>query len=227
MVNDYQNYTEVCSLFLAQDYRKNFNGNLLSRCRFLFMAEHIHRFKDTVIAEMRGFSDTNGAYPFWEQVINKFIPLDFETADTLTGIGRKQFIVDLMPRHPIYVDMLPVEAQACIGQTHENTKPAVKLLQKEGFTHHSYVDIFDAGPMLECKLNKIKSIRHSAIATVANITNNNLSEDLYIITNNNLNFRSCIAGLQKDLEQKTVIIDKKTADTLHLDLNSNIRYIKL
>ncbi len=54
LVNDNQGRSEICTLFLNQEYRKNNNSLLLSKSRFLFMAQHRHRFAPIVIAEMRG-----------------------------------------------------------------------------------------------------------------------------------------------------------------------------
>ncbi|MCW8834244.1 MAG: arginine N-succinyltransferase, partial [Colwellia sp.] len=66
LCNDYTGATEICTLFLQESHRKNGNGRFLSRCRFLFMAEHAERFSECVIAEMRGVSDENGRSPFYD-----------------------------------------------------------------------------------------------------------------------------------------------------------------
>ena len=100
----------------------------------------------TIIAEMRGVSDEEGHSPFWQWLQEHFFTIDFPTADHLIGIGNKVFISELMPKHPIYANLLGKEAQEVIGQVHEKTKPALKLLEKEGFEHRGYVDLFDAGP---------------------------------------------------------------------------------
>ena len=60
--------------------------------------------------------------------------MDFPSADYLTGIGEKTFIAELMPRFPIYVNMLDKAAQDVVGKVHQNTLPALKLLQSEGFS---------------------------------------------------------------------------------------------
>ena len=54
MVNEYRGVTEIATLYLTSDYRRGGNGKLLSRCRFLFMAEFPQRFAKRVMAEMRG-----------------------------------------------------------------------------------------------------------------------------------------------------------------------------
>ena len=164
--NDYTGVSELCTLFLRPEWRQGLNGRLLSKCRFLMMAEHPERFDHTVIAEMRGVSDEDGNSPFWEWLKEHFFSIDFTLADYLTGIGKKGFIADLMPKLPIYVNLLSPEAQAVIGQVHEKTRPALRLLEKEGFTCRGYVDIFDAGPTVECDVRNIESVRHSQLCRV-------------------------------------------------------------
>ncbi|MFL9708955.1 arginine N-succinyltransferase, partial [Aeromonas veronii] len=41
------------------------------------------------------------------------------------------------------------------------TRPAIKMLHDEGFVNRGYVDIFDAGPAVECELQNIRSVRRS------------------------------------------------------------------
>ena len=100
---------------------------------------------------MRGVSDENGRSPFWEWLEAHFFSMDFPTADYLTGIGNKVFIAELMPKYPIYVNLLSQEAQNVIGKVHKKTEPALRLLQEEGFSCRGYVDIFDGGPTVEAK----------------------------------------------------------------------------
>src|SRR5258708_1536546 len=84
-----------------------------------------------VIEEMGGLVDGNGRSPFWECLGRVFFDTDFPNADYLSMVNKK-FIADLMPTHPIYIPLLPKEAQEAIGQVQEQTRPAVKLLGEEG-----------------------------------------------------------------------------------------------
>ncbi|OWY38379.1 arginine N-succinyltransferase [Xenophilus sp. AP218F] len=160
--NDHTGYSELCTLFLHPDYRVNRNGGLLSKSRFLFLAQFPQLFGKMVVAEMRGVSDENGRSPFWEALGRHFFSIDFAHADYLTGVGQKAFVAELMPKHPVYVDFLPPDAQAVIGQTHEGTRPAVALLESEGFRYEGYVDIFDAGPTVQAYTSEIRAVRESA-----------------------------------------------------------------
>ncbi|NDV12321.1 arginine N-succinyltransferase [Crenobacter caeni] len=164
--NDHTGYSELCTLFLHPDYRVNRNGSLLSKCRFLFMAQFPQLFGKVTVAEMRGYSDEQGASPFWEALGRHFFSLDFAHADYLTGIGQKAFVAELMPKYPVYIDFLAPEAQAVIGRTHDNTRPAVAMLEAEGFRYEGYVDIFDAGPTVQTYTSEIRAVRESALKIV-------------------------------------------------------------
>ena len=161
LCNDYTGATEICTLFLQESHRKDGNGRFLSRCRFLFIAEHTERFSDCVIAEMRGVSDENGKSPFYDWLEEHFLSIEFTKADYLTGIGNKDFIAELMPKYPVYVSLLTKEAQQVINKVHTNTVPALRLLTAEGFSRRGYVDIFDAGPTVEADRSQIRAVRES------------------------------------------------------------------
>ena len=65
-----------------------------------------------MIAELRGKLDADGKSPFWEGLGRHFFAMEYSTADYLTGIGQKAFVAELMPRHPVYVNLLPESARA-------------------------------------------------------------------------------------------------------------------
>lgn len=164
--NDLTGSSEIATLFLMPDYRKDQNGQLLSRSRYLFLAEFPELFGDYIIAEMRGFSDDQGRSPFWDSLGRHFFQMDFSDADYLTGLGNKAFIAELMPKFPIYVPMLSEAAQAVIGRVHPHTEPALAMLRSEGFDFNNYVDIFDAGPSVSCKIKDIRAVKDSAVKLV-------------------------------------------------------------
>ncbi|MBL8521985.1 MAG: arginine N-succinyltransferase [Betaproteobacteria bacterium] len=167
--NDHTGATELCSLYLDPAFRRDKLGALLSKSRFLFMAQFREHFSNTVIAELRGVSDEAGRSPFWESLGRHFFSMDFSQADYLTGIGRKSFVAELMPKHPLYSSFLTAEAQAVIGETHPSTRPARRLLEAEGFRFDQHVDIFDAGPTVECDLPDIDAVRNARSGSVASI----------------------------------------------------------
>ena len=66
-----------------------------------------------------------------------------------------------MPSHPIYVELLQKEAQMVIGMVHDDSRPAMRLLEKEGFVQIPEVDIFEAGPIVQAETNNIRTVRES------------------------------------------------------------------
>jgi arginine/ornithine N-succinyltransferase beta subunit len=61
---------------LVAVHRSGLNGRLLSKARFLFLAEFRQRFGDKVIAEMRGYSDEEGAHlsgKVWDVTSSRWI----------------------------------------------------------------------------------------------------------------------------------------------------------
>ncbi|GAA4884032.1 arginine N-succinyltransferase [Ferrimonas pelagia] len=185
LCNDYTGASELCTLFLLPQWRRDQIGRMLSRSRFLMLAAFAERFGDTVIAEMRGVSDEQGRSPFWQWLETHFFGIDFPTADYLTGIGDKVFVAELMPRHPIYVNLLSPEAQAVVGQVHESTAPALSLLEHEGFRFNNYVDIFDAGPTVECQRDQILAVQQVQRRPVQAVDEPHLAGD-YLICNGRL-----------------------------------------
>ncbi len=71
-----------------------------------------------------------------------------------------------MPRAPLYVDLLPTDAQAAIGQTHPDTQPARKLLGSEGMRFENHIGIFDGGPVLEAYIDSTRTVHESALVRV-------------------------------------------------------------
>jgi arginine N-succinyltransferase len=166
LANDHTGHTELCSLFLDQRYRHGKNGALLAKSRLLFIAEFVDRFANKVIAELRGRLTADGRSAFWEGLGRHFFAMEYSTADYLTGIGQKSFIAELMPKHPVYVNLLPENAREVIGAVHDDTAPARAMLEQEGFRYEGYVDIFDAGPTVECFRDTIDAVRRSTVMPV-------------------------------------------------------------
>ncbi|MBV7316276.1 arginine N-succinyltransferase [Shewanella sp. NIFS-20-20] len=229
LCHDYTGAAELCTLFLRDSYRKGNNGRTLSRCRFLFLAQHSQRFGERVIAEMRGVSDEHGQSPFYGWLQKNFLGIDFVYADYLSGVGQKGFMAEMMPRNPIYVALLPPEAQEVIGEVHANTRPAVRLLHAEGFRCRGYVDIFDGGPTVECHLPDIRAVRESRLLTVSiGEMPPSDSAKSYIVANTQLaDFRACEAQLCLQEDIHSVVIPAELASALMLQNGEQIRVIAM
>ncbi len=226
MVNEYRGATEIASLYLTPDYRRDRNGQFLSRVRFLFMAEFPQRFADLAMAEMRGVHDARGRSVFWDSLGRHFLHMDLTRADYLSSLGRHQFIADLMPKHPIYIRLLPKAAQDVIGVTHQATRPALELLKREGFRFEGYVDVFDAGPSVHAPLDQIRTVRESRRAVVGEVAAPADSQ-LFMISNARLaQFRACRGPLDA-LGDGTVRLGADTAAALEVGRGDMVRFVSL
>ena len=168
LFTDHDGPSEIGTLFLLPEARRGGAGRLLSLGRFLLIAEHPAAFDDRVIAEMRGVIDEEGHSLFWEAIGRHFFDVDLATADYMS-VGDKRFIADLMPKHPIYIPILAPEVQTVIGRVHPLTEPAHHMLMDEGFRDAGLVDIFEAGPVIECPRDEIRTVRESRVARVASV----------------------------------------------------------
>jgi arginine N-succinyltransferase len=187
--NDLTGSSELCSLFLQPDYRAGNNGKWLSKSRFLFIAQFPHLFTERKIAEMRGFQSDDGYVPFYEGLGRHFFKMDFNHVDELTALGKKSFIAELMPRQPLYVEYLPQDARDTIGQVHKNTVPARRLLESEGMHFEGYVDIFDAGPVLQARVSELRAVRESTLAVVDPAAISDEHEPILVSTTSMQDFR--------------------------------------
>lgn len=226
LCNDYTECSELSSLFLGPARRGAHLGALISKARFLFIAQHPHRFSQKVIAEIRGFSTPEGRSPFWEGLGRHFFSIDFPQADYLVGTGNKSFIAELMPKHPIYVLFLPEDAQRVLGEAHPDSQAALHILEQEGFRYENYVDIFDAGPTVECRRDEIRTVRASRLFE-ARLLEQPDSTAKYLLANGGVSdFRCCVAEARVD-DGGRIEIDPETANALRVSAGDPLRGISL
>lgn len=169
LVNDFHGYSEIGTLFLDPEFRQKGRGRFLSFSRFALIATDKQRFGSHLMAEMRGWTDANGNSPFWSAVGSRFFEMEFAEADRLSGVDN-HFITELMPRSPIYLNLLPKAAQDVVGITHEFTRPARALLEKQGFRFENRIDIFDGAPCLEARVENIPMIAQAQKGHVKIVT---------------------------------------------------------
>ena len=167
LANDYTGTTEVGTLAVRPDLKGTGAGRLLARSRYMLIATRPELFAPTVMAEMRGWQDEYGASPFWDSVGAHFFNMDFPTADRVSAVRGADFIAELLPKHPIYIDLLPEAARAVIGKPHRSSAPAMAMLRSEGFRYEGYVDVFDAGPQMHVERDSITTVRNCRRAGLA------------------------------------------------------------
>ena len=215
--------TEIGSLFLLPDFRGRGRGRLLSLSRFVFMSMYPKRFSERVIAEMRGVSTEEGQSLFWDAILEHFFGMQFPQADRLSTIS-KRFIEDLMPRHPIYTCLLSREVRAIMGQVHENTKPALALLESEGFEKTDCIDIFDGGPMVSCQRNDINAVKRTKVARVVKIVPS-IESPQSILASTSGGFRAVLGAAS--IEDHGCIVSEQAANCLKVNVNDDVRITAL
>ena len=231
--NHFQGFAEVATLYLHEDFREGGNGKFLAQSRYLFMAQFRDRFPTNVMADLRGRFDSKGRSAFWDAIGSKFFDMDYAEADLYSGTNGNQFISDLMPKYPIYVNMLPTAAQEVIGKPNIVGEAALKMLEKEGFEWHGYIDIFDAAPSVDTKIDDVVSIRESCDAQLsATLENAKLSKvraghrQTALVANKDIdNF--CVVSTEIEVDENTngVSLPAEAIEQLHLGKNDPLRFL--
>lgn len=224
MVNDYTGASEIGSLFLTPEYRRDGLGSFLSRSRFLMLAEFPDLFDKIVIAEMRGVHDAEGNSHFYDNIARHFFHMPFKQADYINATRGGQFIADLMPKYPIYVTLLPEEAREVIGIVNEASLPALKLLEREGFTWVGYVDIFDAGPTVRVDRDRIATVRQSRKAEIAEIVASEVEGDPMMLASTQLARYRMTRGRLAIRADGRIALSQHTAEMLQVKVGDFLRF---
>ncbi|MFT2111246.1 arginine N-succinyltransferase [Marinomonas sp. 2405UD68-3] len=225
LCHDYNGISRMMALVVDRAHQNHVAMSLLSRARLLFISRHKERFTKRLFVELRGESDRHGFSPFWDSLGKHFFSMDFQKADYLSGVSNKNFIADLMPRYPIYVPTLPKEAQDVIGVVHEDSDKSAEILLEEGFQFRNYVDIFDAGPTVESRLQDIHTIANSKVGNAS--TKDDLSSyPMHLIATGDLdNFRATAAPAYDNHDGLTIEI--ATQQRLQILEGEEIQWIAL
>jgi len=215
LVNEYAGATEVGSLFVKDGYRGTGAGRLISQARYMLIASAPNRFGEQVISELRGHVSETGESPFWDAIGRKFFRMDFKEADQISAEKNNQFILDLMPKHPIYVALLPDAAREVIGKTHPAGAGARRYLEAEGFRYDGAIDIFDAGPSLKVPREELRTLKDSRLEP-AFAADDKLELNLSAIVSNDSVTEFRCARTQIAFRENNVHIPPKTLTALNL-----------
>ncbi|WP_034798761.1 arginine N-succinyltransferase [Hyphomonas beringensis] len=224
LTNEYVGCTEVGTLFLKANHRGGGAGRLAAQSRYLMMAAAPDRFGEKVLAELRGVVDENGMSPFWECLGRHFFRMDFTEADRLSATTDNQFICDLMPKYPVYVDLLPPEAREVIGRCHSDGVGAYKLLQWEGFEFDRTVDIFDGGPLVATQKRHLRTIQESRVVKLeaGDVESSTEARKGLVSTDKYPDFRACQAQILCQ-EDDVAITSKDIFEQLKIKPGDKVR----
>lgn len=207
LVNEYAGASEVGTLFVSPDLRGTGAGRLISQARYMLMAAAPERFSDRVVSELRGQVDENGHSPFWEAIGRKFFHMDFIEADNFSAEQDNQFILDLMPKYPIYAELLPEDAQAVMGQTHPAGEGAKRYLEAEGFRYNGVIDIFDGGPSVSAPLADIRTVKESRRVKLTRVDGTSTGHQALVSNDDVANFRCVLTTVMWVAENVAVTND--------------------
>ncbi|WP_373186641.1 arginine N-succinyltransferase [Halopseudomonas sp.] len=225
LVNDLTGSTALCSLYLPEQYRQSDTARLISKARFLFMAEFVASFSSRVIVEMRGRSDSSGRSPFWDSLGQHFFRMDFARADYLTGMGNKAFIAEMMPKFPLYACFLSEAARDAIGKVHPDSEAGLAIAQEESMTYQGYIDIFDGGATLEAPLAQIRSVSESRVLLLAIGTPGDDAEPFLIHNRGRFDCRMVSAPAR--MAAGTLVVSRASAERLGLRSGTPVRAVAL
>ena len=217
--------TLLCSFSIRTELRGSEAFELLSRARILFIADHREWFTQRVAVEIQGVQLDDGSVPFWDSLGRHFFDMDFETADQYSAQLSKTFIAELMPPNPIYVTLLSEAAQKALGQPHELTVPNFELLQREGFQPGCYLDIFDAGPVLEARTDSLRTLVTSHPKPL-HAANHDLGETCLIAAGEGVQFRCTLTPVAETLED-TLKVPVNTWKVLNKTAGDRVRIAPL
>jgi arginine N-succinyltransferase len=223
LTTEFTGVAEVGGLLVDKALRGLAAGRLAARARYLFIAEHRASFPGRVLAELRGWQDAAGVSPVWEALGRRLYGLEFAHADRLSTLGH-DFIGQMTPRHPIYLDLLPPDAQAAIGRPHDDGRAALKMLLDEGFTAPGYIDVFDGGPTVCADIDQVRTVRESrreAVVEVADLDDE--AADHLVCAGLGQAFRAARGGLRRSGEG--VVLARPLAEALGVSAGDRVRHV--
>ena len=203
---------------------------LLSRARLLYAMLAPHRFGDRFFVPLAGVTDSNGQSAFWNALGRKFFKMDFLDAErVIDGARNRTLIVELMPHYPVYVPLLPEDAQAVLGQIHPSGQLAFKLLTQEGFEADEYIDIFDGGPILQAHKNSLRSFCGSQLRLVENAGRAAGTEELvhYAVASTDQNFRAVIAACPPVETAQAICLPRDAQQALGVSAGDTVTCVRI
>ncbi|TFW28484.1 arginine N-succinyltransferase [Massilia arenosa] len=224
-------YSQLSAFYVREPVRAAVEAALLSRARLLFAVLAPHRFGDRFFVPLAGVTDDQGNSPFWNALGRKFFKMDFLEAERIIGGARNRtLIVELMPHYPVYVPLLPGDAQAAMGQIHPDGELAFNLLTEEGFEADDYIDIFDGGPILAAHKHALRSFSGSQVRRVATEPDEEVNDVLvtYAIgTSDGANFRAITAASPAVENGDSVLLSAEACTALGVQAGDNVVCVRI
>lgn len=146
--NDLVDYAQLGTPLLAAGAPTG-TAELLYDGALAHVARFSDRFPAIVVSRLRGYRRPDGGSPFWEGLGKKFVrPRNLPRLDAAGVPMRDYGIAELMPRWPLYLDLLPAALQEVVSLPDASAHEAAALLEQRGFTRSKHIDVIDGGPWM-------------------------------------------------------------------------------
>lgn len=217
--------SELGGLFLHPSARKKGLSKLLSLGRLLYIISYPERFQQEVIAEMRGYMESNGHSAFWDAIGRHFLNIQFDELMRQVALD-PSFIQHVLPPFPICLSMLPIEVQQLAGKTHTQSQIALQRLFAEGFQYTGEIDVFDGGPKISTEVRSLKIFKahHTARAVCCHLPTFN--QETVLLANHHPQFRICMANLCVQ-SPETVLIEPESAKLIQISTGELVHYLPI
>lgn len=217
----FQGATEVGSLFLHPDFRKDGLGRYLAKVRYLLIASEPWRFDDSVIAELRGICGAEGS-PLYDYLFEYKLEKTFLQADAEYYDRNPDALGDIVPLGEISTADFPLPVKASLGQPHPSGIAAMRLLQSEGFIFSGTIDLFDGGPIMTAHRDTISTIMNSQTADLASSPSGARGEMTLIAKGKVADFRAVLSPAKQSANGLLVL--PEALRVLDLEPDEAVRY---
>lgn len=218
--------SEVGGLILAPGFRGRPErlGSLLSLVRFHFIGLNRELFAERILAEMMGPLTPDSGTLLWEYLGRRFINLSYKEADLFSSRS-KEFLLSLWPKGEIYASLLPPEARALIGRVGEETEPAKRMLEKQGFKYHGHVDPFDGGPYLDARIDDIPIVKATTTVRLGGVREVGAAAEGFVSHRGRGGFRATRSAYE--LEGDRIVLPPATVEALGAGADATIGFTPL
>ncbi|MBU2786760.1 arginine N-succinyltransferase [Acidithiobacillus sp. VAN18-1] len=214
--------TKLGSLMLRAAYRGRGLGALLSKSRFLYIADHQQYFGGHLHAELRGWSSPRGDTPFWSEIGRLLYDKELSEMDQLRGRSPVSFASQYLSNHDVPMHFLSPDLEKNLGQVHVDAKNALRMLEQERFVHTDYIDVLDGGPILRAAIQDIYSIRTSTLLSIESRVGTEVPLDKWMISNRAGDaFRACLAPAYRDAG--ALLVDSEVIELLRVEPGASVR----
>ena len=219
----FQGATEVGSLFLHPDYRKDGLGRYLAKVRYLLIASEPWRFGESIIAELRGLCGAHGS-PLYDYLFEEKLEKTFLQADAEYYDRNPDALGDIVPIGEISTESFPLDVKASLGQPHPSGMSAMRLLQSEGFIFSGTIDLFDGGPIMSSHRDTIRTIMKAQSAKISASPSGAQGEATLIASGKVGDFRAVLTPAQ--IGQNGVLVLPDALHALQAPPGSDVRFWK-